>query len=95
MFSFSAIQRALRRSAARIRPNTTSPFGLEPLESRHMLTAFFVDSIGDDASGTTDGFVSLREAIIAAETDMPFGDAPVARRTGIRLPFPRRCSVKQ
>jgi len=43
-----------------------------------MLTGFLVDTFIDDPSATasdTDGYVSLREAVTAANTNAPFGDA--------------------
>ena len=52
---------------------------LEPLEDRRMLAAFVVNTLLDNPSGLssdTDGFISLREAITAANTNLPFGDAP-------------------
>jgi len=57
---------------------TTSPDrfpGLEPLESRLLLSATFtVDSLADTVA--SDGDVTLREAIEAANTDTGRGDAP-------------------
>jgi len=51
---------------------------VEALEDRTLLTAYVVNTTSDDASGgvgDTDGFVSLREAIAAANSDAMFGDA--------------------
>ena len=51
---------------------------VESLEGRLLLTAYIVDTTVDDpcADGDAqDGFVSLREAIIAANTNSQFGDA--------------------
>ena len=42
---------------------------IEALEARRLLTAFVVDTFGDaagDGDGSTDGLISLREAVIAA-----------------------------
>ena len=49
-----------------------------------LLTAYVVDTLDDNpATGPsdTDAHVSLREAIIAANTNAPFGDAPAGQRT--------------
>jgi len=45
----------------------------EPLESRRMLTVYTVDSLGDDL--LADGHVTFREALEAANTNLPVGDA--------------------
>ncbi len=50
----------------------------ESLKRRVLLTAYVVNSLADDpsaSSGLTDGKVSLREAITAANTNAAFGDA--------------------
>ena len=50
----------------------------DELETRTMLTAYVVDTATDsaaDADGSTDGLISLREAVIAATTNQAFGDA--------------------
>ena len=52
-----------------------------------MLAAFVVNTSIDDASGTVDGFVSFREAIIAAETNAPFGDAMAGDVDGDTITF--------
>lgn len=59
----------------------------EALEERLLLTTFFVDTIVDDNTGTTDGLVSLREAIIAAETNAAFGDAAAGSVDGDTIGF--------
>ena len=46
----------------------------EPLEERALLTSYIVDTLDD--SNAADGKVSLREALIAANTNLPFVDAP-------------------
>ncbi|MEM8943643.1 MAG: choice-of-anchor Q domain-containing protein [Planctomycetota bacterium] len=43
------------------------------MEPRYLLTTFVVDSLDDNT--LADGMVTLREAIQAAETDLPVGDA--------------------
>ena len=45
------------------------------MSRKHLLATFVVNSIGDDISGVADGELTLREAIIAAETNEDFGDA--------------------
>lgn len=47
---------------------------LEPLESRVLLSTILVDSTGDTVA--VDGQITLREAILAANTDSAVGDAP-------------------
>jgi hypothetical protein len=83
MFSISERRYRNSNSAAPIRRNEARfrrarrP-RLESLEERALLTAYVVDTIADDPLATaadTDGFVSLREAIQAANTNAPFGDA--------------------
>ena len=52
---------------------------VEALESRRLLTTFIVDTPADasaDVLASPDGRVTLREAVIAANTNAPFGDAP-------------------
>jgi hypothetical protein len=52
---------------------------MEILEDRRMLAAFTVDSILDNfdpGAPTTDGMITLREAILAANTNSAVGDAP-------------------
>ena len=54
----------------------------ESLESRSMLTTFVVNTIDDDATAG-DGFVSLREAIYAANNNATFGDAAAGQGSGV------------
>jgi hypothetical protein len=59
---------------------------VESLEDRALLAAYVVDTPLDDPSvgaDVTDGFVSLREAIQAANTNLPFGDAPAGDGGGM------------
>ncbi len=63
---------------------------LESLEARHLLTAYLIDVSTDnaaDASGVPDGALSLREAIIAANTNAAFGDAPAGMDDGDSIAF--------
>lgn len=57
------------------------------LEDRRLLAVFTVDTLLDDATGGTDGLVSLREAIIAAETNSAFGDATAGDAGGDSIVF--------
>ena len=57
------------------------------LEPRLALTAFVVNSLVDDASGAVDGQISLREAVIAANTNAAFGDAPAGESTDDTITF--------
>ncbi|MEM6472687.1 MAG: choice-of-anchor Q domain-containing protein, partial [Planctomycetota bacterium] len=53
--------------------------GFEPLEDRRLLATLVVQSASDNfdpLNPTTDGLVTLREAIMAANADAPVGDAP-------------------
>ncbi len=60
---------------------------VEPLESRMMLAAYVIDSVGDDLSGVANGQLTLREAIIAAETNAAFGDAAAGDLNGDTISF--------
>ncbi len=48
----------------------------QPLESRQLLATFVVNTATDSASPVLDGLISLREAVIAANTNSAYGDAP-------------------
>ncbi len=56
------------------RPFRVLPGEIQSLEQRLLLTNYVVDTL-DDVPNTDDGLVSLREAILAANTNMQFGDA--------------------
>ena len=47
---------------------------LEVLEDRRLLTTYMVNSLADNLD--SDGFVTLREAVYAANSDSQIGDAP-------------------
>ena len=96
-FRFRRPTRSARRSSA-YRPTAresaavvTRGFGgTEALEDRTLLTAYVVDSADDDATddGTTmDGVVTLREAIIASQTNAAFGDAAAGEADGDSISF--------
>ncbi len=59
---------------------------LQKLEDRRLLTVFVVNTLADDVTAGDD-FLSLREAIIAAETNAPFGDAVAGEADGDRIVF--------
>ncbi|WP_148619074.1 beta strand repeat-containing protein [Mariniblastus fucicola] len=59
----------------------------EGLEHRNLLATFVVNSIIDDVSGVPDGNLTLREAVIAAETNAAFGDAAAGDLDGDRIEF--------
>src|SRR5687768_192715 len=51
---------------------------VEALEHRTLFTTYWVDTLtdnADDADGFADGWVSLREAVIAASSNTAWGDA--------------------
>ncbi|MCA9026404.1 MAG: hypothetical protein KDA86_14450 [Planctomycetaceae bacterium] len=63
---------------------------VEMLEDRTLLTNFVVNAATDDAAdlaGAADGMISLREAIIAANTNAVFGDAPAGAADGDTITF--------
>ena len=60
---------------------------MEQLESRQMLTVYVVDTLADTNTSEPDGVLSLREAIIAANTNDVFGDAPAGDADGDQILF--------
>ena len=56
---------------------------MEDLERRRLLTTYLVDSLADDvaAAATPDGSLTLREAIVAANSNAAFGDAAAGSDT--------------
>ena len=68
----SRLRRMLRRKKHR-------RLRCETLERRHLLAVLIVDSNLDNynpSAPTTDGLITLREAVLAANNDSPIGDAP-------------------
>ena len=57
------------------------------MERRNLLATFVVNSTVDDGSGAVDGLISLREAIIAANTNAAFGDAQAGDADGDTIVF--------
>ncbi|MEM7457575.1 MAG: hypothetical protein AAF456_24795 [Planctomycetota bacterium] len=64
------------RRSQRNRSNHQLNLDYGQLENRQLLATLTVDISLDSTGSTSDGRISLREAIIAANTDAPFGDAP-------------------
>ncbi|MCA8989661.1 MAG: hypothetical protein KDA78_18585, partial [Planctomycetaceae bacterium] len=77
-----------RRSSRRVRSRLTAgPLGLcaEALEDKTLLTVYTVNTTLDEpanGAGVTDGLISLREAINAANSNAAFGDAPAGSGVG-------------
>ncbi|MFK7765762.1 MAG: hypothetical protein AB8B55_00875 [Mariniblastus sp.] len=57
------------------------------LEDRRMLATFIVTTVADSNTDTTDGLISLREAIQAANTNTAFGDAEAGDADGDVIRF--------
>ena len=64
-----------------------NPLSYQSLEQRKLLATFTVTTLLDSADGSTDGQISLREAIIAADTNAAFGDAPAGSALGDSVNF--------
>ena len=80
--------RSVRRAAVRRRrPALGVPALVEVLEDRTLLTAYVVDSTDDTAISTADGQLTLREAVIAANTNTAYGDAAAGSADGDRITF--------
>ena len=80
MFSF-------KPSFNKRRQNPSSAFSFVKLEPRKMLTTFVVDTIVDSPLAAEDGLVSLREAIVAANTNAASGDAVAGSVDGDIIEF--------
>lgn len=80
-------RRRLKKASRPTRASKSNPLSFSLLEQRQLLTTFVVDTLVDDASGATDGLVSLREAIVAANTNEAFGDAVAGAIDGDRIEF--------
>lgn len=62
-------------------------FSYDALEPRQLLATLTVTTTSDVADGGLDGEISLREAIIATNTNAPFGDAPAGDVNDDRIEF--------
>ena len=83
------LRNVLRSRELRSR-RSSEPSIVECLESRTLLTNYVVDVATDNAadiSGVPDGLLSLREAVIAADTNAAFGDAPAGSADGDTIVF--------
>ena len=82
-----------RKRAANRRRRKAKSLDFSLLETRSLLTTFVVDTLADGAGADSDGMLSLREAIVAANTNAAFADAPAGEADGdiIRF-FARDCS---
>ncbi|MEM8680507.1 MAG: choice-of-anchor Q domain-containing protein, partial [Planctomycetota bacterium] len=60
----------------RLAPRRARPLRIEPLDDRRMLAVLTVNTHVDPFAIFSDGTISLREAIEAANTNAPAGDAP-------------------
>lgn len=78
---FCSSQTPARRTARRTTPITSA----EVLESRRLLTNFLVTTADDTVAA--DGFVSLREAIQAANTNTAVNEAVAGEATGDTITF--------
>ena len=84
-----AIRNRRRKKAAIAarRSQKTKQLSFDNLERRNLLATFVVNSAVDDATGINDGLVSLREAIVAANTNTAFGDAQAGDADGDTIVF--------
>ena len=73
--------------AKRNRRSRVASCGYQKLESRQLLTTFTVNTIIDSATPILDGKISLREAIIASNTNAAYGDAPAGDAGGDVIVF--------
>ena len=74
-------------SFSKRRKNSSSAFSFVKLEPRQMLTTFVVDTIVDSPLAAEDGLVSLREAIVASNTNTASGDAVAGSVNGDVIRF--------
>ena len=71
----------------RNRKHKAGSVSYEALEPRQLLATLTVTTTSDVADGGIDGEISLREAIIATNTNAPFGDAPAGDVFDDRIEF--------
>ncbi|MEM7454983.1 MAG: hypothetical protein AAF456_11590 [Planctomycetota bacterium] len=72
IFSLLARHKTSKRASVVARKQKTADYS--PLEPRNLLATFTVDTVIDNGA-VPDGLISLREAVVAANTNAPFGDA--------------------
>jgi predicted small secreted protein len=88
MFSYKKSEHSGNRSSRqRLSPRGINGQAYDQLEPRLPLTTFVVDTILDSPDGLADGQISLREAVMAANSNAPFGDAPAGDAVGDRILF--------
>ncbi|HRX81501.1 MAG TPA: hypothetical protein P5307_20670, partial [Pirellulaceae bacterium] len=71
-----------RRKLSSHRINRARRMLFEPLEDRRLLTLYVVTSL-EDGITDGDGKLTLREALLGAETNLPSGDAIAGSATEI------------
>ncbi len=76
----------LRWNSRKQRRQKSSSLTHQALESRNLLATFVVNTLSDNVS-LVDGLVSLREAVIASNTNSPFGDAGAGDAIGDAIQF--------
>ncbi len=76
---------SVSRSGRWVGQSLTRRLHVEQLEDRRMLAVITVDSLADNLF--VDGEVTLREAIAAANTNLPVGDAPTGSIVGDTIRF--------
>ena len=69
------------------RSQKSTRLNFEHLERRNLLATFVVNSAVDDGTGAIDGLISLREALVAANTNTAFGDAAAGDADGDTIIF--------
>ncbi|EMI28449.1 choice-of-anchor Q domain-containing protein [Rhodopirellula europaea] len=79
--SRNAGRKLTRTNLKNRRRNKRRTLRCESLEARRVLTSYLVDTVADEIAD--DGFVSLREAIQAANTNSAVGDAAAGEAGGI------------
>ena len=78
MRAFNVLKPRNRTQSNRLsRPSFRRLLACEGLERRIALTAYIVNTLDD--TNAADGLISLREAITAANTNLPFVDAPAGQ----------------
>ena len=82
----ATISNAIRKSRKR---DVATSANYQSLEPRKLLASLTVDTLVDvtGPADLNDGFISLREAITAANTNAAFGDAPAGDATGDSINF--------
>ncbi len=81
MFSRSRKRKRIRDAGS------GSSSSYDRLEQRLPLTTFLVTTSTDSASSVPDGVISLREAVIAANFNQAYGDAPAGQSAGDIIRF--------